>query len=756
VSATAPNITATFSQAMSASTLTSSTFTLTGGGTTVAGTVAYANSVATFTPTAALAYNTAYTATITTGVQSALGAPLAASVTWTFTTGAAPVPTVTTTIPASGATGVSATTPIMASFSVPMNSSTITSSTFTVTEAGGAPVTGTVTYSNGSGVCGLVCSIPTATFAPSANLAYNTVYTAAITTGAQSSAGVALAANYAWTFTTSPVPPTVLSVTPVSGATAVPVTTILTATFSQSMTASTINASTFTLAAAGGGSVTGTVTFVAGTSVATFTPSSSLAFNTQYTATITTGVQNASGTALAANYTWSFGTAVVNPNLATVNFTNTLQTIQGFGGSTAFLGQMPQAVATALFSPTKGLGLSILRVRIDPTGSASGGGNNGDPYETGEWDYEAANGKLAVTANPNAVVFASPWTPPAAWKLSGTTVTVSGNSYNEAYYSGGCSPNAPTGLSYCGGYLDPNHYADYANYLEDFVRFFNTTNGFNLYAISMQNEPEENVSYESCVWDPIKMDAWVAGNASTIASDPYSTKLIMPESDDFNPVDAATTLSDPKAEGQVSIIGGHIYDTLFGGSITPYPALPAGDTPKALWMTEFGPLSTSTPTWTEAVTTYAPTIHNSMVVGQYSAYVWWGIFGAPTNAGSYGLVDNSGNPTVFGNMMGQYSKFVLPGYTNVGVTNSANESANVLISAYTGSASGAQHYVIVAINTSSAAVSQSFTLQNGAVTSVTPYQSTSAAGLAQQSAVNVANGQFTYTLPALSITTFVQ
>jgi glucuronoarabinoxylan endo-1,4-beta-xylanase len=145
-----------------------------------------------------------------------------------------------------------------------------------------------------------------------------------------------------------------------------------------------------------------------------------------------------------------------------------------------------------------------------------------------------------------------------------------------------------------------------------------------------------------------------------------------------------------------------------------------------------------------------------MVIGQYNAYVWWGIFGAPTNAGSYGLVDNSGNPTVFGYMMGQYSKFIQPGYTHVGVTASASESANVLVSAYTGTESGTQHYVIVAINLGSSAVTQSFTLQNGTVTSLTPYQSTSAAGLAKQTAVSVSNDQFTYTLPAQSITTFVQ
>ena len=433
----------------------------------------------------------------------------------------------------------------------------------------------------------------------------------------------------------------------------------------------------------------------------------------------------------------------------TVDFGTTYQTIRGFGGSTAWLGQMPQAVATALFSPTSGLGLSILRVRIDPEGSASGGGAHGDPYETQQWDWEAANGQEAVAANPNAIVFASPWTPPAAWKLNGnSSLQDDGETWNQSFNSS-CSE----GTGYCGGYLDPNHYADYANYLEDFVKFFNTTNGFNLYAISMQNEPEENVSYESCVWTPEEMDTWVANNASVITSDSYQTKLMMPESNSFNPVDASKALNDSSAQGLISIVAGHIYQVLFGGSIVPY-SIPTTDSPKELWMTEFGPLSTSAPTWTEALTTYAEAIHNSLVTGQYNAFVWWGIFGAPTNAGSYGLVDSSGNPTVFGYVMGQYSKFVQPGYVRVSAT--ANPLTGVYVSAYSGTASGTQHYVIVAINANTTTEPLSFTLNNGTVTSVTPYQSTSASGLAAQSSVTVTGGQFNYTLPAQSILTFVQ
>src|SRR5208282_2770028 len=66
VSASNPGISATFSEAMTASTITASTFTLSGGGSGVSGTVSYSsgNDQATFTAAAPLAGNTTYTATI--------------------------------------------------------------------------------------------------------------------------------------------------------------------------------------------------------------------------------------------------------------------------------------------------------------------------------------------------------------------------------------------------------------------------------------------------------------------------------------------------------------------------------------------------------------------------------------------------------------------------------------------------------------------------------------------------------------------
>ena len=287
-------ISATFSEAMNPATINTATFTLTGpGAAPVAGSVTFAGTTATFIPTTALATSTVFTATIATGAKDPTGVPLAANFVWTFTT--APPPTVISTVPANGATAVAVSTPISATFSEAMNPATINAATFTLTGPGATPVAGTVTFAG-----------TTANFTPTTILATSTLFTATIATGAKDSAGIALAANFVWTFTTAPAP-TVVSTVPANGATAVAVNTTVSATFSEAMNPATINAATFTLTGPGATPVAGTVTF-AGTT-ATFTPGTVFATSTVFTATITTGAKDPTGAALAANFVWTFTTA---------------------------------------------------------------------------------------------------------------------------------------------------------------------------------------------------------------------------------------------------------------------------------------------------------------------------------------------------------------------------------------------------------------------------------------------------------------
>ncbi len=81
-----PSVTATFSEAMTPSTINATTFVLMDGVTAVPGVVTYAGTTAKFVPTGALASNTTFTATISTGAKDAAGNALAAAKTWTFTT----------------------------------------------------------------------------------------------------------------------------------------------------------------------------------------------------------------------------------------------------------------------------------------------------------------------------------------------------------------------------------------------------------------------------------------------------------------------------------------------------------------------------------------------------------------------------------------------------------------------------------------------------------------------------------------------
>jgi Ice-binding-like/Bacterial Ig-like domain len=378
-------VSATFSEAMNPATINAATFTLAGAGPTpVAGNVSYAGTTATFTPAAALAASTLYTATITTGARDPGGVGLAANYVWTFAT--APSPSIVSTIPVNGATAIAVNTPISATFSQAMDPTTITAAMFTLTGPGATPVAGTVTYTG-----------TTATFTPTAVLTTSTLYTATITTGAKNTTGVALAANYVWTFLAAP-PATVVSTIPANGVIAVAVNTAISATFGEAMNPATITAATFTLTGPGASPVAGAVTYSG--SVATFTPSALLATGSLFTATITTGAKDAAGAGLAANFAWTFTTAVpptvvsttpangasaVGVNTAvSATFSEAMNpatitaatfTLTG-PGATPIAGTVGYAGTTAAFTPTADLTTSTLYTATitsgakDPTGAA--------------------------------------------------------------------------------------------------------------------------------------------------------------------------------------------------------------------------------------------------------------------------------------------------------------------------------------------------------------------------------------------------
>jgi hypothetical protein len=110
--------------------------------------------------------------------------------------------------------------------------------------------------------------------------------------------------------------PKALSTVPENNVTGVARNSTVEFTFSEAMNPSTINATTFTLKQ-GTTAVPGTVTYSGNT--ATFTPTTTLAAGSVYTATMSTGAIAVTGNTLEANSVWSFTTSGTTVSIAVVN-----------------------------------------------------------------------------------------------------------------------------------------------------------------------------------------------------------------------------------------------------------------------------------------------------------------------------------------------------------------------------------------------------------------------------------------------------
>lgn len=191
-------IVATFSAAMTAATIDSTTFTVGADGeAAVTGSVDVDTdaNTATFIATGGFGTATTYTATISELVESAEGVPMESDHTWSFTTGNSAdntAPAISSTNPADAAIDVPLNRSVSAVFSEIMDITTINADTFTLVDADSADVAGTVTYLG-----------TTATFNPAEPLEANAEYTAVISTDASDLAGNAMAAEESWSFTTS-------------------------------------------------------------------------------------------------------------------------------------------------------------------------------------------------------------------------------------------------------------------------------------------------------------------------------------------------------------------------------------------------------------------------------------------------------------------------------------------------------------------------------------------------------------------------
>ncbi len=297
---------------------------------------------------------------------------------------AALAPSVITPTPAINATGVSTTAPgITVTFNQPMAAITGGAS-FTVTcVAPCVSPTGTVALNTANRI---------ATFTPATSLAPLTPYTATVTAARSLATGLAMASPYSWTFTTGVIPdttrPMVTSSVPVTstpGPTGLPINTAIVAAFTENMAPATITAAgTFTVTCTAPCVSPGTVSYVASSRTAVFTPTAMLAAGTTYTARITTAATDVAGNALAGNqgalpaasdYVWTFTTGVTadttRPNVTlTVPATSTPGPV-GVPVNTAVIATFSENMSPATITAVPTFTLTCTAPCVSPAGTVS-------------------------------------------------------------------------------------------------------------------------------------------------------------------------------------------------------------------------------------------------------------------------------------------------------------------------------------------------------------------------------------------------
>jgi len=390
----------------------------------------------------------------------------------------------------------------------------------------------------------------------------------------------------------------------------------------------------------------------------------------------------------------------------TVDPTKTHQVVDGFGEADVWQGSSSTQMQTLLWDPVNGIGLNLLRVGID--------GTSGSPNIMGAAGY--ADGTACMKLNPGTCkVWAAPWSPPAGDKDN--------NNVNN------------------GGHLNSSQYSSWAKVLAGFPAFYKSHGGVDLYAISAQNEPDFTASYQSCLFNASQMVAWINVLGPALAALSPPVKVLAAEPDNWGNIWGGdgygpAIIADSGANMYVGPIATHDYGGTSAGTYAR-PAPPSNNT-HHVWETECTPGDTGP-------ITIATMIYAAFSTGNVNGWhYWW------TEA----LVPSASSPPPQVYALGNFSKYVRPGYYRIDVSNAPKASGTTpLVVAFSNLSDGTVSIVVV--NGGGAANVSFFVAGTAWPASVTPYVTTTSSKLAAGTPISVSGGRFSASLAGQSVTTFV-
>ncbi len=267
----------------------------TSNGAAVPGSLGWYGNALIFLPTKPLDSATSYTASEGVGAKDPAGNPLSAPKSWQFTTATQPL--ITTVVPAESATEVLPNGYVVVAFDTAMAKASAQAAFSLKRSSDGAPVSGTFSW-YGGGAYVLI-------FDPASDLAPATQYTATVSTAAKDAAGHPLPAAKSWKFTTTN-RPIVNYLYPADGATGVSRASFVIPFFNKAMDKPSAEAAFTLKRTIGGATVPGTFGWYGNALI--FVPSSPLAANTQYTASVSGSAKDLAANTLANPTSWRFTT----------------------------------------------------------------------------------------------------------------------------------------------------------------------------------------------------------------------------------------------------------------------------------------------------------------------------------------------------------------------------------------------------------------------------------------------------------------
>jgi|GEM_PF-977248 len=295
-----------FSEPVTPSSVTNSSFLVLVAGTPVEGeiTLGADGKTASFTSSYPFPYSSTVTIIITSEIQDLAGNTLASNTIWNFTIEKEPdltPPSIDGVIPADNALNVAYNEAVTVYFSEPMASNTINSNNIIILN-GSTPLSSLISLSDDR---------KTATLRPTTDFPFEALITVFVTTGVKDSAGNSLPSNKIWTFTTGSAPdltpPTVAEIFPTDNQTDIPTDAIISVALNEPISPSSLNDSTF-LVASETVTLTGSISISPDGKTAYFTPSLGFPYDSRITVSLTTGINDLAGNHLSLPKTWSFNT----------------------------------------------------------------------------------------------------------------------------------------------------------------------------------------------------------------------------------------------------------------------------------------------------------------------------------------------------------------------------------------------------------------------------------------------------------------